>query len=438
MIENQLSGQGTIYDQSHYRKVIGNRRLHQGEIECLLYDPIVRRVLDARPQDITRIFRDHQGDHSEEWMECDDELDTPEALEQANYKGEAYGGAIIVPCLTQDVSAEDYARPFDLNQYAGRDNLRGWLVFAPHQLEFEHNPNFITDVRALHFGMPDRFKIGEMQFHSSWTIMRRGLPRSKAFLDGSHESDPSIYFGDSRLNLIAPYALRAISSMSTVDSLLQKSAIDVYLMQTMTEQLAKMKDRPAEAKKLMAEVWARIEILMSNASVNKPIVLDKEHEGMNRAELSTGMDGAVKAMEFFVNCLASAGDIPKTRLFGDQAKGLANGGESDMKNYNASVSAYWRRFAKPVVRRMDEVAGVIKGLPDPEYTLRPLDEESSVDRCKRLEVELKEDDLMLKYDMPFAAELVARRARDRGSYDITDEQIAEIAETGEMLRSDGA
>ena len=437
MIHNEVSGQGTIYDQAHYRKIMGNRRLNLNEVECLLYDPIVRRILDARPQDVTRIFRDHIGDQSSEWESCDDELRTPETLELANYQGEAYGGSVIIPCLTDSVTIDEYAQPFNVNEYAGRDNLRGWLTFSPYQLEFDQKPNFIQDIRALHFGMPDRFKIGDMEFHSSWAIMRRGLPRSKLYLDQGQQADPSIYFGDSRLNLIAPYALRAISAMSTVDSLIQKSAIDVYMMQTMAEELSKLKNRPEEAKKMMAQVWARLEMLMSNASVNKPIVLDKEHEGLERSELGTGFSGATAAMEFFVNCLASAGDIPKTRLFGEQAKGLSNGGQADMKTYNASVTAYWRRFAKPVVDQMDSIVSVIKGLPAPEYELRDLDEESAEDKCKRLDLENKQDDLMLKYDIPFATEWVTRRARARGSYEITDEQIDEIAETNALLRQGG-
>lgn len=420
MFQNSITGQGTGLDQTSGRCIRFKPRLSSFEIDTLLRDSLVRRIVDARPSDISRAWRYHSGDASADWVKADKDYSTAESVYQADFMGEVYGGAVILPCFDDTVSAEEYAEPFNLAQYTGTDKLRGWMVYNPHQLRFNRSAKIVTDIRSKQSGLPETFDIGTFRVHSSWAIVRRGPMRTNAM---SFMADAGSYFGESRLDLICSYVERAISSMQTVDSLMQKPLVDVFKMKTMLQDCA-----DGEMGEVIAKLLARVQMTMSGASANRPILLDKDHEDYERAQLSTGLSGAVSAMEFFTDMLAAAGEIPKTRLLGSQTKGLANGGEGDSRNYYDSVDTYRERYTRPVLNQMDEIAQVVGGLPAPAWEFGNLWQESEKDRCDRLEKASKAAKAILDADVPFARTWVTRMFKDEGFYRITDEELDAIME----------
>ena len=104
------------------------------------------------------------------------------------------------------------------------------------------------------------------------------------------------------------------------------------------------------------KVAQRLNILHTGKSLYRAIVLNKGDATGNGDEtlerLNVPFTGIYEVLSMFMSWVAGAADYPVTRLFAQSPKGLGNEGESDIKNYNSTLTQFRTHDALPGIKKL--------------------------------------------------------------------------------------
>jgi phage-related protein (TIGR01555 family) len=139
-----------------------------------------------------------------------------------------------------------------------------------------------------------------------------------------------------------------------------------------------------------------------NAAMNRLHLLDMSRNILNTVAIdanddytlhSASLSGIPDLLDRFAQALSAVSGMPKTLLFGEQAKGLNNGGEGDMLLWQNQIKQWQRtKLLKPIDRTVQLLA-IAQGIPDQNYMIEFCDilepNEKEEAEIEKLEAEAK-------------------------------------------------
>lgn len=422
---NRLTGQGGDGDHGALSDVKPRPDIAAGQIEELLeHSPLIRTACEAMAEDIVRAWRTYPTDGAR-WIDADELFDTRSVVERALFYAEAFGGAIILPRYPENIlSADQLALPA---RKIRAGSLLGFMVLAPHQLSASSRRDLKYDPvnnlpMAYELPVADS-RTGKIEIHASWTKPVFGAMRVTR--PSAHANGLNMRFGLSKVDLIFNDFSRLISGLQNLSHLLTKSNIDVLKVAGLADAM-KGCSGPEEMARKIQGLLQTATFTLKGANNMQPMVIDSE-ESLERKGLASGNPQAY--VELFLQVFVAATRVPRTRLLGEQAKGLGNGGDVDLTNYYDRCANVRERRATPIINWIDSLVATDQGLSPMAWDYAPLWQMTAKEKA---EIEAKQAETDLRYlgqDIPFMLSKVVARLAGNATYDFTPEELAAIAET---------
>jgi phage-related protein (TIGR01555 family) len=293
------------------------------------------KIIDIRADDAVREGRSWKGDKQQiEAIEAvEKDLNYWSKVNQAIKWADLYGGSVIIPDLP-GVSGS----PLNPERITA-GSVKFLSVLSRHSITAEgvdRNP------LSPNFGGPERYKVQtdngqSIVFHPSRVILFNG--RSV----GDHRNESDIW-GQSLWEHLADSILASDSGGAVISALLQEAKIDVIRVKEFMDSIGNDQVEAAHMKR-----WQMVAMLKSVSNV---MLLDGDDEWDQK---SVNWSGIPEAVQTLLTIMAGAADIPLTRLTGQQAKGLSNGGDVDLRNYYDSVRAKQKLQFTPRLKPLDDI-----------------------------------------------------------------------------------
>lgn len=405
---NGNTGQGSFGDHGGAPQVAVRPPKAVEEIaELLAHAPLLRNVCEAYAEDITRAWRTHTND-AVAWTAIEEEFEFRDVAEQLMFFAEGFGGAYLLPRFASSVATVSALRRQRKPLERG---FLGFKVLAQH--EVRRAPN--TQDRTQPNGLPEYYVLNEIPnvvIHHSWFLPLRGptkVPSAIRYTSG-HTDSPQL--GQSRVDIVYDDFARMASSHASLAHILIKGNIDVLGIVGLAEAMSRCdttEQMSAELQKLVLQATATI----TGANTFQPMVIDAEEKLERKSGNHTGAaDLAQQLMSVYV----AATKIPRTRLLGEQAKGLGNGGEADLLSYYDRVATYRERRITRVLNWMDTVVAPTRVTA---WEYNPLWELSSTDIATIEKTRAETDKVYIEAGIPGIVDAVKQRLTLHGQYTFT-------------------
>lgn len=322
----------------------------QQEIEARYrYDWMVRRVVEALPEDGLREWVDFKTEDDEVVKEVNEKLKQIKAKSKLNdglTYGRLYGGAVGVLVTTGSGGPEE--------PLTALDDLVGINILDRWQLQVEKS---FTNPLEPNFGEPEIYRLTP-RLGSRATDNRIHASRVLRF-DGARISDIDKIANkgwEDSIIVALQDALKAFGiSLQSGSQLFMDFVTKVLQIENAQELLQSAEGRTALEVRLQAAV--------ANLS-NMGIVFTDGKEGSAETfkKIQTPIQGFVDLVKLYIDIMAGASGIPKTRLFGQQVGTLA-GAEEDTRGYYDRVSGYQGTDIQPPLERVIELILLSKNGP---------------------------------------------------------------------------
>lgn len=343
---NTLTGQGGSGDHGGSASVTFRPDKTEMEIaELLSHGSLMRIACEAMAEDIVRAWRTH-GTDNRQWTDVEEEFEMRDVAEKAMFFAEGFGGAYILPRYSSTVvSAAALAKPRDVTL------ARGFLGFRVYT-QFDVVPFSQTNNLRQPNGRPMFYSIRgdeRTKIHYTWFRPFAGptkVPRH--FGNPSTSLEP---LGQSRVDLIYDDFARALAGYSALSHILVKGNIDVLKVKGLASALARCNTTEEMSLKLN-EIVVQAGSTITGANTFQPMVIDSEETIERKAGNHTGAADIVREL---LTMFVASTRIPRTRLLGEQAKGLGNGGEADLTSYYDRCGSFRERRLTGVLNWMDSI-----------------------------------------------------------------------------------
>jgi phage-related protein (TIGR01555 family) len=304
----------------------------------------MRIVCEIYAEDITRAWRKHISS-AQRWMQVEEQFEIRDLTEKAIFYAEAYGGAFIIPRYSESVvSGNDMARPRPVK----KQGLLGFTVYTQYQLR---PASQTTDLRQPN-GLPMFYTIEglpNVRIHHSWTYPLRGPSN----VPSVHTAvDNQALLGQSRVDMIYDDFMRMLAAYDALSHILVKGNIDVLKLKGLAEALSNCSDT-AEQQKIIEKMVFQASATITGANTFQPIVVDTEEALERKAGNHTGAADIVRELQ---TLFVGASRMPRSRLFGEQAKGLSNGGDAEMRAHYDRCASYRERRCTGLLNWVDAIA----------------------------------------------------------------------------------
>ena len=341
-LQNVVSNLGTKKARDPYTRLLKDHRLDRIELEDIYRSYWIAKAVDVKPWDMTREWRTFSGDEitpdqikaiEEEERKVDAGCDIREALKWASL----YGGAGLVMHVNGHGLMEE---PLDvtkikkgqLNRLSPADR---WELI-PASSTMDYNPLSPTYGTAAFYRVAT--DINGQLIHRSRIIFFRGrsMPiRITRQLLGWGESDVQRWY-------------KAITNNETLAAAIiegvHQANIDVVSAKGLAETLAQNGGEKKIQDRFMTMDFCKSLLNMA--------VIDGDDTMTRNAFPFSGLPEIKKV---FLEELASATDIPVTRLLGSSPGGMNATGESDTRNYYDMISAQQQNDLSPKLYQLDQV-----------------------------------------------------------------------------------
>lgn len=293
------------------------------------------KIIDIRADDAVREGRSWKGDKEQiEAIEAvEKDLNYWSKVNQAIKWADLYGGSVIIPDLPGNS-----ASPLNPERITV-GSVKFLSVLSRHSIQAEgvdRNP------LSPNFGGPERYTVqtssgASIVFHPSRVILFNG----RSVGDVRDETD---IWGQSLWEHLADSILASDSGGAVISALLQEAKIDVVRVNEFMDSIGNDQVEAAHMKR-----WQMVAMLKSVSNI---MLLDGADQWDQK---SVDWSGIPDAVQMLLTIMAGAADIPLTRLTGQQAKGLSNGGDVDLRNYYDSVRAKQKLQFTPRLKPLDDI-----------------------------------------------------------------------------------
>ena len=314
-----------------------------------------------------------------------------------------YGGAAMLMVTGQDLS-----QPLDLGKIK-KGGLKNLVVLDRWDIQpTEFN---LTDPLKPNWMLPEFYMMvnGSQKIHYSHVIRRTGarLPRRMRMFEQG--------WGDSRLRRCMSDLRDVVATKSGIASLVLEANVDTISVKGLKGALASAQcDSVTERYRLFG---------MMKSIVNLGL-LDAESEEYDRK--SVAFSGLSQIMEQFMVWTAGAAEMPVTELWGQSAAGLSSTGEGDLKTYHGTIKGKQDGQMRLDLEALDQVLirSALGTYPDDiEFEWNPLAQTSGIEQAQEDLADAQADSLHIE-NRVIRPSHAMRRAQAKGTYAITDEQIA--------------
>ena len=371
--------------------------------ELLKHSAMMRIACEAMAEDIARAWRIHTQ-QSDAWIDLEERFDMRDVAEMAMFYSEGYGGAFILPRYADNVVPRE---KLAVQRPVLKRGLLGFEVFAQHQLRAAPNTEKLTQPN----GLPMYYEIVALpgvKIHYSWVFPFKGplkVPNpfhSQAF--GLH-----LALGQSRVDIIYDDFARMVQGHSALSHILVKGNIDVLKIKGLAEALANC-DSTEEMMKAIEKLVLQASTTVTGANSFQPMVIDSEETLERKGGNHTGAADIVRELK---DMFVAATRIPRTRLLGEQAKGLGNGGEADLTSYYDRCASFRERRLTRLLNWMDNIVAPGKRT---KWDYAPLWQLSAGAQSEIDERDAKTAKAYADMGLPGVLDAVYTRLREKGTY----------------------
>lgn len=432
---NTKSGQGGDGDFSGGH--IGARmRLPAVHIEAMTRtEPLLRNAMAAPGEDIIRAWRTFSEDNRS-MVEVEELLDYKSVVEKAVFYSECFGGCLVVPAYdAASFPLSRYSTPFVAPR---RGTLIGFRLFMPHQLGWPSDGSGMETRTQFANGLPEVFELRDhngaqrdvmgdtdhIRIHNSWTIPVHGEFRTDSFTP-TRMANCEVLFGESRADMVYEHLTRAIGALANGSHQLAKANIDVMKLQGIAQAISQC-TTVEEMQDALKGAMLRAGSAAQGGSVYQPLVLDAD-ESFDRASIGSGLGGAKDLIEMLLASYAAVTRVPRTRLLGEQSKGLGNGGEADLTNFYDWVAGIRERRVTRLLNQMDRFAALDGGFTPPDnWEYMPLYTPQGKELAEIEKIKAERDAIYAGLGLPFLEQKIVQNLDVSGTYEFSSEEMADV------------
>jgi len=402
-LSNMVANIGTNRDKRTHN-AFGFEFVNQMELEAAYQSNwIARRIVDKPNEDALREWRAFSGKQAKDIASEERRLGVQQAYLDTCCWADLYGGAAMLMVTGQDLS-----QSLDLDKIK-KGGLKNLVVLDRWDIQpTEFN---LTDPLKPNWMLPEYYMMvnGEQKIHYSHIIRRTGarLPRRMRMFEQG--------WGDSRLRRCMSDLRDVVATKSGIASLVLEANVDTISVKGLKGALASAQcDSVTERYRLFG---------MMKSIVNLGL-LDAESEEYDRK--SVAFSGLSQIMEQFMVWTAGAAEMPVTELWGQSAAGLSSTGEGDLKTYHGTIKGKQDGQMRLDLEALDQVLirSALGTYPDDiEFEWNPLAQTSGIEQAQEDLADAQADSLHIE-NRVIRPSHAMRRAQAKGTYAITDEQIA--------------
>jgi hypothetical protein len=399
-LKNVISGMGTERD----------RRTHSQ-----FNNWIARQVIDAPVDDATREWRVFSIDEAAEIRKAENAMNLQGVTQEAFKWAGLYGGAGVLLITDQPLD-----KLLD-HKKIKKGSLKRLLVLD--RMLITGQDYNVSDPMAANYMLPNYYIVngGRLPIHHSHFVRAPGakLPLRLRMINQGWD--------DSQLRRCMEDIKDAVSAKSGVASLIQEANVDIISKDGLSDILS--------SGDMDTAVASRYQMFGMMKSMFRLGLLDSTEE-YNRHAASFG--GLGEILSTLMEWVSGAAEIPMTRLFGVQSKGMGDSGKGDMNNYYNAIRGKQESDYRQFLEAIDKVLipSALGSMPDDcEFDWNPLSQPSDTELAQQQLAFAQSDDIRLAQGVVRRSQ-VARKLAEQGVYAIGDDDIDQM-ETDEKAERDG-
>jgi hypothetical protein len=407
-LQNVVSGLGTARDKRSSNQFTYSTidRQNLFELEAAYSTNwLARAVVDYPVDDATREWRYFSCEEASDIQRGEKRYRVQQHVQEGFKWARLYGGAVIVMVTDQDMS-----QPLDITRI-GRGGLKR-LVTIDRKYITGVDYNY-TDPTAPNYLLPNYYMVygGSLRIHHSHIVRIPGerVPLSIRQVNGGWD--------DSALRKCLEDIKDAVSSKAGIASLIQEANVDVIQREGLSDELSTEDGSSAIIK--------RYQLAGTLKAINRMLLLDGDETYERRA---ASFGGLGEILHRLMEWVSGAADIPMTRLFGIQSKGIGDSGAGDEKNYLNAIRGKQESDYRDVLEQIDEVMirSTLGDMPEEcEFEFNPLSQPSGTEQAQQDLARSQADGNYLA-DGVLLRSQIAQRLQSVGSYPIDDAHIEEL------------
>ncbi len=348
---NAYSGFGGTRDPMTRTTFVGGRVLTKTELEDLYrFNWIARRIVDAIPEDVCRQgikLNIEDQDLSARVITRLEKIGAWPALEEALCLARLYGGNIMVLGAMDGQEPTTALDERKLDQLKFLNNLDRWQL----SIAQKHD-----DPMQENFGRVKTYRLQPMA--ASTPIDQRVIHASRVIrFDGAYLPDRLRIQNQGWADSVIIAVNEALKHHGTS---VQAGAILFQDFITKVLKIPNLANLIADGEE--TTLMARIRYAVANMSSLGVALVGQDEEF---SKIQTPITGLVELIDKYVDFVAAASGIPKTRLFGQQL-GTLSGADETTRNYYDLVKAYQKKHLRaPVSRLISLILAQEKADPGP-------------------------------------------------------------------------
>lgn len=415
-LKNVISGMGTERDRRTHSQFAYGSVNDIAELEAAYATNwIARQVIDAPVDDATREWRVFSIDEAAEIRKAENAMNLQGVTQEAFKWSGLYGGAGVLL-----ITDQPFETPLD-HKRIKKGSLKRLLVLD--RMLITGQDFNVSDPMSANYLLPNYYLVngGQQFIHHSHFVRAPGakLPLRLRMINQGWD--------DSQLRRCMEDIKDAVSAKSGVASLIQEANVDIITKDGMSDILSS-----GDMDQSVANRYTMFGMMKSMFRLG---LLDGT-EKYDRHAASFG--GLGEILSTLMEWVSGAAEIPMTRLFGVQSKGMGDSGKGDMNNYYNAIRGKQESDYRQFLEEIDKVLipSALGSMPDDcEFDWNPLSQPSDTELAQQQLAFAQSDDIRLAQGVVRRSQ-VARKLAEQGVYAIGDDDIDQM-ETDEKAERDG-
>lgn len=399
---NTLSGIGSGSDKDRATAIGCSRSFTSSELAYLYRDSdYAAKIVEELPKDSTRNGWEVvvEGEESDPVAEDMNRLGLRSKLRQADIWSWLYGGSLVVMGI--DDGAEDPSEPVNMERVRGitslvvADRFEAW----PEEYFSDFTDPRYGEVKIYSFQQRSTPGVASQnvptRIHADRVLRFDGVPLPK---DLSSENNG---WGDSKYHRCFNKLQRLEMSEAAFGTIVQEFGLGMWKVEGLHDILSGPDGLETFMKRLMAVNAAK--------STVRAFCVDADNEDYQK--LANKISGAAQVYDRIAQGLASAADMPMTKLYGQSPGGLSTDDNSGRQNWYGQVKDSQTERYEPHIRRVTDLLLAADGQADVEFTVQfhPLYEPTQEEKADARNTQAKTDQVYIQEGVLMPEEVRSNR-----------------------------
>ena len=294
------------------------------------------QIVDAPATDAVREWRQWQAKPNQIKLieRAEKTLNVKQTVRDAMILMRLLGGAVIIPSGLPGKPEQ----PLSMDRIS-KGSIKALTLLNRYQVQCE---GLNQDIMSPWFGHPEFYVINSPTGDSIKIHPSRVIRFSQRRFTHRNTGDDG--WGDSIWLRLADSIQNSETASAVLAALLVEAKIDIIQMPDLVNNMATERQEQA--------LMRRMTIATQLKSVANTLILDKDDQFTQK---TIGFSNIPETAMLLLQIMCGAAGIPMTRLLGTQSKGLANGGDADLKTYYDSISSFQELDLDPAMNGLNEM-----------------------------------------------------------------------------------